>query len=435
MHLSSKNSELDSSTASALEFAMPFVQPSGAGKIHVEPSCQRESRKSMARRKGQRGCVEERGNLWWGKYWIDVPEQNKRVRRSVPIGSVEAMTKTQARQRLVQMLQELGVNTAEHLERSIKPVVTFAQKADKWIQEVEDSHAGDMKYVRVKPSTFRTMKSIVKKHLKPRFADKAIDEISQRDADGLIDELAVEGKSKTTIKNIVVTLGVVLERTFRTKEKIKSLKSIRPAISKPKSSGVPWFTGQQMSAIIGNAEGRTRALLATAAGTGCRAGELFGLRIEDLDFRNGTITVKRSVWEGEEQTPKSENAYRIIGIDASLIGLLKEWVADRKFGYLFPSRNGTPLRVGNFVERDLWPILDDLKFSRCGLHAFRHGRVTVLVEADVPIHTIKAWIGHGSEKMVERYTHHRAEYHQKHLEKVPMVVPMVTPTVEVGAAA
>lgn len=51
-----------------------------------------------------------------------------------------------------------------------------------------------------------------------------------------------------------------------------------------------------------------------------------------------------------------------------------------------------------------------------------------LVEAVVPMHTIKAWIGHGSEKMVERYTHSRAEYHRRHLAKVPMVLPAAAET-------
>ena len=33
------------------------------------------------------------------------------------------------------------------------------------------------------------------------------------------------------------------------------------------------------------------------------------------------------------------------------------------------------------------------------------------------MHTIEVWVGHGSEKMVERYTHHRTEYHQHTLRR------------------
>ena len=122
------------------------------------------------------------------------------------------------------------------------------------------------------------------------------------------------------------------------------------------------------------------------------------------------------------QSTKSEKADRTIGIDDSLARLLKEWIGERKTGYVFASRCGTPLREGNVLKRQLWPVLKKLKIERKGLHAFRHFRVTMLVEAGVPVHTIKAWIGHGSERMVARYTYSRPAYHQLYLASVPNIL-------------
>jgi integrase len=110
-----------------------------------------------------------------------------------------------------------------------------------------------------------------------------------------------------------------------------------------------------------------------------------------------------------EGSTKSENADRIIGIDDGLVQLLRDSIGTRKFGYIFPSNAGTPLLNSNVVEDDLHPVLAKLGIEKKGMHGFRHGRVTVLVESGIPMHTIKAWIGHGSEMMVERYTHHRTE--------------------------
>jgi hypothetical protein len=78
-----------------------------------------------------------------------------------------------------------------------------------------------------------------------------------------------------------------------------------------------------------------------------------------------------------------------------------------------------PLRVGNVVKRHLRPVLEKQKIERKGLRALRHFRVTMLVEAGVAMHTIKAWIGQGSERMVNRYTHSCPTYHQQHLANVP----------------
>ena len=44
-----------------------------------------------------------------------------------------------------------------------------------------------------------------------------------------------------------------------------------------------------------------------------------GLRIEDVELRNGIISVKRSSWEGTKRTPKTRNTVRKMGFD--VVGL------------------------------------------------------------------------------------------------------------------
>jgi integrase len=377
----------------------------------------------MTRRRGQRGNVVAKRNCWHIRFYADVPGQKRRVRRSVLVGSCDAMTKTEARFRGMKIIADEGVNTAEHLRRATEPVITFKQHADKWVKKIEDQHASGNDFADLKPSTFRTARSVLNIHL-ARFNATRADDISQKDVDTLVEDLAAQGKAKNSIKNIVVILGIVLGKTFNSGKPLKKLKCLKPRVSQK----ILWFTPKQVSDILAAKKGMYLALFATAAGTGMRSGELFGLRVKDVDLENGMVMVYRSSWEGKIQSTKSENADRIIGIDGSLVQLLRDWIGTRKEGYVFPSRRGTPLRGGNVVKRELWPVLETLKIERKGLHAFRHFRVTVLVEADVPMHTIKAWIGHGSEKMVARYTHSRPAYHQQHLANVPSVlevVPMV----------
>ncbi len=63
-----------------------------------------------------------------------------------------------------------------------------------------------------------------------------------------------------------------------------------------------------MAAVVNAAKTQlNRALFALAAGTGARAGELFALRVEaDVNLSEETITIRRSVFEGEENTSKSD---------------------------------------------------------------------------------------------------------------------------------
>jgi integrase len=393
------------------------VTSAPGGVIVVATPRQRESRKSMTRRRGQKGVVVAKRNFWHVRFYADVPDQKERVRRSVPVGSMDAMTKTEARLRAIKILADYGVNTAEHLRRATEPIITFKEHVDKWVKKIEEQHASGKDYADLKPSTFRTAQSVLNIHL-ARFNSTCANEVSQQDVDALVEELAAQGKSKNTIKNIVVILGIVLGRTFNSGKQLKKLKCLKPRTSQK----VLWFTLQQVLDILAAKKGLYRVLFATAAGTGMRAGELLGLRVQDVDLESRMIMVNQSSWDGKIQSTKSENADRTIGIDDSLAQLLKEWIGIRKEGYVFPSRRGTPLRVGNVVKRELWPVLETLKIERKGLHAFRHFRVTALVEAGVPAFTIKAWIGHGSDRMVARYTHSRPAYHQQHLANVPSVL-------------
>jgi len=107
--------------------------------------------------------------------------------------------------------------------------------------------------------------------------------------------------------------------------------------------------------------------------------------------------------------------------------MLRDYLGSRTTGYVFATRNERPLRTNNTVKRHLWPALDKLGIPRCGLQAFRHGRVSFLVEHSVPMPTIRAWIGHGCDRMVEHYTHSRAEFHAGVLAKLPSMVVAARP--------
>lgn len=368
----------------------------------------------MSRRKGQSGYVQQKGSKWYGTYWLD--QSTGRVRKTIVLGEVAAMTKSQARLALREYIKTLGINTAAHLDRALQPVVLFSTKAEEWLEEMKNDAGTE--YGRLKPSTYRTLASQVRLHLIPRFKNHAVADIGDAEVDELISGLAEMGRSKSTIKSILLSLGMVLGRRIESRAKLKALKALTPK----KSRDVLWFTMDEMRRIVAASTGRYKVLFALAAGTGCRAGEIYGLRVEDVNLDRGFIVVKRSVWEGSEQSPKTENAYRTVGIDAGLAQMLREWVGDRKTGLLFPSEIGTPLRNNAVLEYGLHPVLKTLGISRRGMHAFRHGRVSMLVEAGVPIHTIKSWIGHGSEKMIEQYTHFRPEYHAGALALVPSVV-------------
>jgi integrase len=111
---------------------------------------------------------------------------------------------------------------------------------------------------------------------------------------------------------------------------------------------------------------------------------------------------------------------RTVNIEPALAEMLRQHLAGRKSGRVFQTQNGTPFSKDN-VRRKLVSVLDRLGLKRGGLHAFRHGRVSVLQENGVPGDLVKEWIGHSSLRTTSRYTHMRPEFRERVAAEVGLI--------------
>lgn len=366
-------------------------------------------RKSMSFRSGQSGTVVRKGQMWHGRYYVDDPGTEKRRRASVPIGPVNEMTKTEAKRKLRSMLEKMGLNADDHLVRLETDVKTFAPVAEWWREN---------KLSVFKPSTQENMGNQIDRYLLPRFGALTMSAITEERAQEFIADLSKTkytrickgGKemkkllSPKSVRNIVGLLTQILGKkhcsTWELRFPEVPLKEQR------------YLTTDEMRQVVKAAIGQWRILWATLAGTGMRISEAIGLHVEDVDLKAGRVTIRRSDWKGQEVTPKSKRGYRVASIDPVLVEMLKAHIGTRTSGRLFCTRNGTPLGRRN-VNRNLYAALKKLGIPRAGAHAFRHGRVSVLVASGVPQKLQEEWVGHSSYRINGRYTHFDDNYRQK----------------------
>jgi integrase len=257
-----------------------------------------------------------------------------------------------------------------------------------------------------KTSTREVMGSHLDKYLIPRFGSLPIAAIDERRVQEFIADMThvkytwPDGVSRKvspkTIRNVVGVLKQILGKKVWRDWNLRF-----PEIPLKEQR---YFTEEEMLRIVGAARGQWRILFATLASTGLRAGEAFGLHVEDLDLASGRIKVQRSMRNGEEGSLKTKRGYRVVNIEPALAQMLKQQLGGRSAGLVFTTRNGTPLEKGN-VRRKLIQILKSLNLKPAGLHAFRHGRVSILQSNGVPGDLVKEWVGHSSLQTTSRYTH------------------------------
>lgn len=260
------------------------------------------------------------------------------------------------------------------------------------------------KLPKFKKSTTKTMQGHIALYLLPAFASCTLRMINAQRVNEWLSSDAVSHLSPKSRKHLVTTLSLITGTKFGRKE-------IRYPAPKSYQQEAACLTPEQMTQTVQHSTGLYKVLCATAGETGMRAGELYGLEITDVDWIRNQIHVRRRVFDGEVQSPKSQNAYRVVPVKPWLLDLIKQRIGDRKSGLIFLNNRGHAMRHTSVLRRHFHPLLKRLGIRKCGLHAYRHGRVSYLVQSG------------GSDAMIEKYLHLFPNYQAAALEKVPSLQP------------
>jgi integrase len=136
-------------------------------------------------------------------------------------------------------------------------------------------------------------------------------------------------------------------------------------------------------------------ILAFSCFLGLRPGEIAALRWQDFDSEN--VHIRRSVVRGNVDTLKTPESMATLPLIEQVKFPLNLWLAQRgnpTEGWLFPSRNATPIDLHNTIARVIVPhIKGGNNCTRCnntpkiskltwkGLYSGRRGACTAAVEA------------------------------------------------------
>jgi len=151
--------------------------------------------------------------------------------------------------------------------------------------------------------------------------------------------------------------------------------------------------------LIEKSKGHLRPIVIIALNTGMRAGEIFNLRWNDIDFEHNFIFIKRT----------KSGITRKIPMNGMLAAALKG--IKRKSEFVFV--NSSTEKPITRVDKSFKTACDNAKIKDLRFHDLRHTSASWMVMAGVDLVTVAQILGHSDIKMTMRYAHPTPENRRK----------------------
>ncbi len=248
----------------------------------------------------------------------------------------------------------------------------------------------------LKPSTIKRYVSVCRTHLKPFFGHYNLDKITPL--------LCQEFFSKQSRYSYAVFSKAMKQAVAWHLIPFDPTAGIVKPKDRKKEMCI--WDKSQLSIFINAAKNdRYFCLFLFAIFTGCRQGEIIGLKWSD--FHGNYISINRSVKEisGDliiNETPKTSKSRRLVYVPQVVIESLPAMRGE----FIFTDTNGGLIRAGNLVKRHFKKIIESTNLPEIRFHDLRHIHASLCLDSGMNIKEVSARLGHSSIKITgDIYSH------------------------------
>ena len=268
-----------------------------------------------------------------------------------------------------------------------------------WEEYLSHQKAGQTKDRRM--SAWRTW-------VKPKWAKRAVRDVSRSGVKAWIVEMGEKGATPTTVENAMEVLRGILTVAVDDKRLATNVArglELPARIEPPKA----YLSHQQVRELGETIDPRYVTLILFLAYTGLRFGEAAALTVQDVDFLRRQAHVRQQVSEskgGLSWTPTKGKQRRHVPIPRFLMEPLSVQVSGKKrTDYVFTAPRGGVLRLNTWRDRIWNPALDTLcgrddkgvahtDFPEATPHDLRHTAASLAVQAGANVKALQAMLGH-----------------------------------------
>lgn len=282
------------------------------------------------------------------------------------------------------------------------PPTTFAEAWALWLGY--RTHAARP----LRASTLADYESIYRCHLGPALGPTPVADIDGPAIARLTVALATAGLKPKRLSNVLVPLRACL----RWHHRIGSLaRDPTPWFDPPSKAAEERriLTPLKIEALLGELPPRFRPLVAFAAYTGVRAGELRALMWHDVDLEARTAAITKTYYRSQLQRSTKSGHDRIVPLPPHVAALLGEWRAQcppSPQNLVFPSHTGGPLDLDTFRARVFRPAAVRAGLPRgTRFHDLRHSSASLYLQSGATLREVMEIHGWRQLATAQRYLH------------------------------
>jgi integrase len=276
--------------------------------------------------------------------------------------------------------------------------------------------------ITVSHKTRRDYESTIRNHVLPHLGEMRLRSITNETLRNWIATLMEQGVGATTIRNArarlqnIFQLAVIDQKmTFNPAYGLKT-----PKIIKKEVKALTWEETRQFAAACGS----MRLFVLFSALVGTRIGETLALKVKDVDFTSGMISIRAGWTEDENGLPvlstTKTDEFRAVKIPQNILEeLLALTVSQPKNAFLFRSSSGGPLDDHNIRREYFAPARAITGLDFVTPHTLRHTCASMLIAGGDAPTTVAGILGHADATTTLRfYSHFYKELGIKAIDKL-----------------
>jgi integrase len=355
----------------------------------------------MPRQRKQSGYVYQRAGWWVLRYREDVFEGGQIVRKQLARQLEPVAPEHRRLKRPPHSVEKLA-------EDFLRPLNSQSTGADstRTLASFVDTHYLPYVKEQKRPSTYNGYRNVWAFHLKQRCGHTRLRDFKVFDGEQLMQTIARQSDlAKETLKQIKSLLSGIFKQARRLGfiDTANPMRDVSIPNARKHGRETAAYTFEEELKILAVLPEPTRTMVAVAAFSGLRRGEIQGL--EWPHYQGDELQVMQSICNGITAAPKSEASRASVPVIAPLRKILDQHRAlsgNPQAGYIFASRNQKPLSLNNMLNRQILPALKAANVQWKGWHAFRRGLATNLHALGVDDLTIQRILRHSNVAITQK---------------------------------